>query len=156
MLQAYVIAQESPDLSTQNSALLIHPQSGQILCGAVNYQLGHVEHPERLQRPLKYKYTAHAEASVCLMAARAGIKTTGLIMFAPWAACIDCARCIILAGIKEVWTHELVSAHNQWSAEVKDGIALLREHSVVIHIIKDRLDPSGKTTIRRNEQLVPV
>jgi len=157
MLAAYKVAAEySTDLSTQNSALLIHPHTGKTLCGAVNSIPTFLEKPERFERPLKYKYTPHAEHSAIMMAARAGIKTVGLVMFAPWAACQACAMTIVLAGIKQVWTHQLADAHNQWNDDVKMGIETLRESGVEIHVILGQLDESGETKIRRNYELISV
>lgn len=157
MLDAYRLAAEySTDHSTQNSALLINPNNKRVICGAVNSIPLALSKPARYERPLKYKYTPHAEHSAIMMAAQSGIKTTGLIMFAPWAACQACAMTIVLAGIKELWTHRLVDAHNQWDAEVIMGLETLRECGVEIHILLDQLDLTGETKILRNGKLIPV
>jgi dCMP deaminase len=44
----------------------------------------------------------HAERAAIYACARHGVATSGCVMYAPWFACPDCARAIILAGIKEV------------------------------------------------------
>lgn len=50
----------------------------------------------------KYAVTEHAERAAIYKAAATGIPLAGATMYAPWFACTDCARGIVLAGIREV------------------------------------------------------
>jgi dCMP deaminase len=105
---AYGAARESPDLSTQNGAVLVDPITGTpILTTAACNHLprGVKTTDERLQRPLKYQYTEHAERGSIYLAASQGICTAGLILAAGWAACSDCGRGIIEAGISTLLRH---------------------------------------------------
>lgn len=44
----------------------------------------------------------HAERAAIYKAAACGVPTAGAVLYAPWFACTDCARGIILAGIGQV------------------------------------------------------
>jgi dCMP deaminase len=56
----------------------------------------------RIEGVDKYAVTEHAERAAIYKAAATGVATAGATMYAPWFACTDCARGIILAGIREV------------------------------------------------------
>ena len=101
--EAYLHAAEfSPDLSTQNAAILIG-RDGHVILKSVNkFPAGVQQTPERWERPLKYAYVEHAERNLIYTAAWAGVSTYGKIMICPWFACADCARAIVVAGIEEV------------------------------------------------------
>lgn len=155
MLQAYAFAAHSPDPSTQNSAVLLTPNNMEPIIMAFNYVPEKLQHVEGIyERPKKYDYILHAEENAIITAAVNGIKTKGLVMFAPWAACKHCARVIIGAQIAEVWTHTLEEAHNQWNEEVSVGLRLLKEAGVELHIIDGKLDPENRIQIRRNGKLI--
>ena len=148
MQKAYETALKSPDPSTQNSALLvdatktsrIKDMTGQwptnkIVCSDVNrFPEGVKDLPERWERPLKYKIIEHAERNVIFQAACMGISTYGLTMVSPWAACSDCARAIIEAGIVELVTDK--RAHDKspqfWMDEIEIAFMMLREADVKI------------------------
>jgi dCMP deaminase len=60
--------------------------------------------PERYLRPLKYKFTIHAEDNAVLLSARYGKALNGTIMYCWLFPCSDCANSITQAGIKKVVT----------------------------------------------------
>lgn len=66
--------------------------------------------------------TVHAEASAIAYAARMGIATEGAILYCTMSPCIDCAKIIINAGIKEV--------HFQVQYRDVSGIQLLQKAGV--------------------------
>ena len=105
MLLAYKVASEnSKDKSTQNSAVIVTP--GQLVAGVNGLNSRIADKPERHERPAKYMYYEHAERNAIYGCAAQGIATQGLTMIAPWAACADCARAIIAAGITHLITHK--------------------------------------------------
>lgn len=132
----YDVATQSPDESTQNGALLvsdtgvIHPE----LFGFNRFPTGVVYTPERWVRPTKYKFVEHAERVTILAHARAGVPTLGLTMVCAWAACTDCARAIIEAGIVRLVTHKQAAdrAPKFWADEVAVAFTMLREADVEI------------------------
>ncbi len=131
---AYEKAKESEDPSTQNAALLVS-DGGRVLVADTNrFPEGVITNKERWERPLKYKFIEHAERNVCYISAKQGIKTEGLTMVCPWAACSDCARAIIQSGIIRLVTHQ--QAHERspefWAKEIEIAFAMLKEAGVEI------------------------
>ncbi|MBI5152873.1 MAG: hypothetical protein HZA36_00195 [Parcubacteria group bacterium] len=131
---AYIIAKQSHDPSTQNGALIIN-DNGSILGDACNqFPRGVKETPERWERPLKYKIIEHAERNVIFHCARLGIPTSGLTMVCPWAACADCARAIIQAGINRLVIHKQAGDRSPefWQKEIDVAFEMFREAGVEI------------------------
>jgi dCMP deaminase len=135
----YRAAAGSPDPSTQNAAILCDHVRGHLIplehTLAVNdFPRGVHHHPERWERPNKYAFVEHAERASIYMAARGGVHTTGLIMVCPWAACADCARAIIAAGIRRLITHR--QAHDRspqrWTDSIDVAHLMLAEAGVTI------------------------
>lgn len=130
---AYKFAGCSDDLSTQCGAIIV-PVNG-ILCMGWNHIPSKLAgHPERLVAPDKYLYTEHAERSAIYDAARKGVSTTGATMYAPWAACTDCARGIIEAGIKTLVRHEKImsATPERWMEPIRVADIMLLEAGVNI------------------------
>lgn len=57
---------------------------------------------ERYERPIKYKWTEHAERNAIYFAARKGVCIKDAIIYIPWYPCADCARGIIQSGLSKV------------------------------------------------------
>ena len=151
--QAYFIATLGPDPSTQNAALLINDHVSCCMLFAVNdFPAGIDYSDERLTSPLKYNYVEHAERNVIYEAAYQGVSTYDLTMVCPWAACPDCARAIIISGIRELVTHQqaLDDTPERWWPAVEIGIDMLREAGVVVTIYDGAV---GGPQIRRNGRM---
>jgi dCMP deaminase len=58
--------------------------------------------PERLERPAKYLWTAHAELNAITNAARVGTSLKGCTMYVTNKPCSRCAGAIVNAGIRRV------------------------------------------------------
>lgn len=132
--KAYEKAKESADPSTQNAALLVNDAGNVLVMETNRFPEGVITNKERWERPLKYKFIEHAERNVCYVSAKQGIKTEGLTMVCPWAACSDCARGIIQSGIIRLVTHQ--QAHDRspefWAKEIEIAFAMLKEAGVEI------------------------
>jgi dCMP deaminase len=144
MRVAYQLAaDESTDTSTKCGALLIHPDDGRVILGGVNSFVNSdmAAHPKNYERPRKYWVTEHAERAAILKAAKRGISTSGLIMVAPWAACPDCARAIVLAGIPLVVSHKRAfdQTPKRWIELVIAGIEILKGGGVTYHLFEDHI-----------------
>lgn len=142
---AYEKAKESKDPSTQNAALLVN-DTGRVLVADINrFPESVITNKERWERPLKYKFVEHAERNVCYISAKQGIKTEGLTMVCPWAACSDCARAIIQSGIIRLVTHQ--QAHERspefWAKEIEIAFAMLKEAGVEIVIYNGTIGVEG-------------
>jgi dCMP deaminase len=73
---------------------------------------------ERLERPAKYLWMEHAERNAIYNAARCGTSLEGCTIYIELMPCMDCARAIVQAGIREV----VVSSDrmSQYSSEYYD------------------------------------
>lgn len=161
MLEAYRWAEKfSTDPSTQNGAVLV--RNGEIVAyGANHFPEGVRDIPERWERPIKYSYVVHAEAASILDAARCGIPTRGLTMYAAWIACAECSKMIIQAGIKEVVGHKpdpLSMAHiaqpnGSWDQSITIGMGMLEEAGVAVRYLEGKLDPTNTIEIKRNSKI---
>jgi dCMP deaminase len=58
--------------------------------------------PERLERPTKYLWMEHAERNAIYNAARCGTPLEGCTLYVEIMPCMDCARALVQAGIREV------------------------------------------------------
>ncbi|MFA5386372.1 MAG: deaminase [Candidatus Paceibacterota bacterium] len=137
---AYTKAQGSTNPSTQNGAILIE-DDGSIVLSAINsFPDGVVETQERQKKPLRYKFSVHAERNVLYRAALLGIKTKGLTMVCPWAACSDCAQAIIQTGIRRLVTHkQALDRSNTWQEDIELAFTMLREAGVEIIIFGGKI-----------------
>lgn len=127
MRVAYKVADDySPDTSTKVGALVIvgnkaDEGGGSVVQGWNHYTPGFGNKPEDFERPRKYKLIEHAERHAVYTAAKHGYCTTGGIMVCPWAACTDCARAIILSGLKKIIAHgnALEKTPERWREELE-------------------------------------
>lgn len=132
MAQAYSVARWSPDNSTQNGAVIVEPITGRLIGAGCNRPPDGVR--PRPNRPEKYLFTEHAERMAiynALCENRNDLE--GAIMICPWAACADCARAIVMSGIKVLIRHAdhpgtVNSAH--WTDSVSTGGIILHEGGV--------------------------
>lgn len=149
MHAAYLEAQKSTNISTQNSALLVDDNGNIILSATNSFPDGVVETEERQQnKEVRQKYSVHAERNVIYKAAKQGIKTEGLTMISPWATCTECAWAIIQSGIKKLVTHkQALDRSNSWAGDIEFAFEMLREAGVEIVIFEGKID-CGK--IRRS------
>lgn len=154
LVLAYKQAELSRDPSTQNGAVLVDPQYRLVVAGAPNnFPSGVIENDARWERPTKYWYVEHAERNAIYAAARAGIKTRGLAMVCPWAACADCARAIAQAGISVLARHrnsnDPTTTHARWDDTIVAGDQIFFEAGVTIV----ELDPIAGYKLRRNGEI---
>jgi dCMP deaminase len=59
--------------------------------------------PDRLERPRKYLFAAHAEANLISFAARVGIPTEGCTVVVTHTPCASCMRTLIQAGVTAIY-----------------------------------------------------
>jgi dCMP deaminase len=132
--QAYDWAWEnSDDPRTKTATLLV--RDGEVVAYGVNkIPAGVKKLPERLERPLKYKYVTHAERTAYYNAAKAGIKTEGTTAYTPWLACTDCAIAIIEGGSKTVVSHRAFNdkTTDRWAEDIVLALGMLREAGVEV------------------------
>jgi len=98
----------------------------------VNDDLDH-----RHERPLKYRWTVHAEMNVIAQAARPVLEGTTLLLTS-LHPCATCAGLIVQAGIKLVVTRRteqikrIESGREDWDNEAKIAMQIFREAGVEV------------------------
>lgn len=94
----------SKDRSTKIGALIIGVDGEPLSWGYNGFPRGVNDgKEERYERPLKYKWTEHAERNAIYNAARSGHKLCGASIFITGLCpCPDCARACIQSGIRKV------------------------------------------------------
>lgn len=97
---ASAFAARSKDRSTKVGAIIVDRNRNVRAEGWNGFPRGIDDDIEaRHERPIKYRYTEHAERNAIYSAARSGVSTEGCDMYCTHAPCTDCARAIIQAGI---------------------------------------------------------
>lgn len=134
---AYRLARSSPDPSTQNGSIIIDKQGSLLSSGFNAFPMGVQMSDERWERPGKYLFVEHAERAAIYRAAEHGVCTAGGTMVCPWAACADCARAIVCAGIKLLVRHQDASDRSPewWVDSIAVADTILAEGGVEIRDI---------------------
>jgi len=87
---------------------------------------------KRFERPLKYKYTAHAEQNAICQAAKSGTHTNGCTIYInSLPPCSTCARMIIQAGIIKV-VYQCKKIPKRWEEDCAIALEMLEEAGVEI------------------------
>lgn len=144
---AYDLASYSPDQSTQVGAVIIGGEDAIIGDGYNRFPHGVAYSPERWERPTKYAFIEHAERNAIYTCARWGNAAYGATMYATGAACADCARAIVQAGIARVVTHPRIS-HGAWGESVAIGDQIMEEGGVKLEIVEFTV---GKSIIKEGK-----
>lgn len=147
---AYREAARSRDASTQNGAVLVRLGKSGYGCNDLHPKWA--DTPDRRERPGKYLWTEHAERAAIFDAASRGVDTGGATLYVCWAACADCARAIVFAGVRRVvrhW-HPAMDARPDWAASCAVGDQMFAEAGVEVVTIREPLGVS----IRFNGSMV--
>lgn len=142
MGMVYDTAKKSKDLSTKIGAVIVR-DNRPILFGYNGLPPKVKDLPERMVRPVKYKWTEHGERNAIYCGARFGIATDGTTMYTQAIPCTDCARGVIAAGIVKLVVHkqteELFNKHSQWVDDCRLSREMLEDAGVAIEILDKTL-----------------
>jgi dCMP deaminase len=94
------VASWSKDPSTKVGAVAVNDAKAIVETGFNGLPRGVTDTPERMKRPAKYIWTAHAEENLVAHAARA--KLEGTTVYVTHFCCAPCTRMLINAGVKKV------------------------------------------------------
>lgn len=122
------VAMWSKDPNTQVGAVAVSDARAVLETGYNGFPRGVRDLPERMERPQKYLYTAHAEENLVAHAARKVLE--GSTVHVTHVCCNVCARLLINAGVKRV-----VLGDGAWSApkeQVEAAELMLAEAGVQI------------------------
>lgn len=93
--------------------------------------------PERHERPLKYRFVAHAEANAIFTAARLGISLDGCTIYiSTLPPCCECAKAIIQSGIANVVLEQYTTDNDRWASECKLAVEMLKEAGVTVNVAR--------------------
>jgi len=128
---AYRLAAASPDPSTQNGAFVLD-RKGTVIGESANTTTPGTSAylPGLLERPTKYAHIEHAERGAIYAACRGGHKPD--VMVAAWAACADCARAIILSGVRYLIRHDRADATGRWNESIEQGDEMMQRAGITI------------------------
>lgn len=103
LVQCLVLATWSKDRSTKVGALVVDDRRRILATGYNGFPTGVNDNPDyRHERPIKYKFTEHAERNCIYAAANHGVALDRCTMYCLRPTCSDCARAVIQAGLKRV------------------------------------------------------
>lgn len=144
MGMVYDTARKSKDPSTKIGAVIVK-EKRPILFGFNGIPQKLKDLPERMVRPIKYKWFEHGERNAIYCGARFGIATEGTTLYTQSTPCMDCGRGVINAGISKVVVHhqteELFSHHPQWASDCKMTKEMFAEAGIELVILNK---PLGK------------
>ncbi len=139
---AMLVSTWSKDTSTKTGAIVVGPDKEIRATGYNGFVRGvDDEVLERYERPTKYDFFEHAERNCIYNAVLTGTKLKNCTMYASHPPCTDCARAIIQAGIKTVYTRDLdiqgtKPAENTWREKLSFSEQMFKESGVELIKIK--------------------
>ena len=97
---AQQVSTKSKDIHTQVGAIAVDDFHRTLETGYNGFPMGVSDFSERMERPQKYLYTAHAEANLVATAART--RLLGATVYVTHLCCNECAKLLINAGVKKI------------------------------------------------------
>lgn len=95
--------------------------------------------PERAVGENRFIWLEHAERTTLFEAARRGLATDGGLLVSTYFPCTDCARAIVLAGVKTVATPRPEFDDPVWGESFRTSAAILGEGAVeVVYLAEDQ------------------
>lgn len=124
-------ASMSKDADTKVGAVIFSEKYGVEVSSGWNCLARGVKHVDgRNSRPLKYKYTTHAEMNAVANAALLGRSTGGMSLMVNLYPCTTCANMIVNAGIKKVYCPAPDYEHKQYGEDFKISETIFKEAGV--------------------------
>lgn len=122
----------SDDPNTQNGAVLVTSEGIAVDCNRL--PKGCMRTLERTTAPLKYSWMAHAESGAILRASGNGWATAGTTLVCPYAACVECAKTMIAAGVTVLIRHKqcMDRTPQRWKQSISLVDTMLKEAGVRI------------------------
>lgn len=104
----------------------------------------------------KYDYIEHAERAVIYRCVSKGLTTLNTTMYCPFIACPDCARAIVMAGIKCVVGHKTIwdLLPDRWKDRCEIGTSILKAADIGVCLYEGKVLNDGEFKIRFNGELI--
>lgn len=134
------VASWSKDESTKVGAVITTSDGKPLSWGFNGFPMGisdDVEHSDRNERPLKYRYTCHAERNALDLAASSVVNATMTVTLSP---CTECAKSVIQRGVKTVVVDDNGSIDNapvHWREDLTFAKGMLLEAGIdyMVHTV---------------------
>lgn len=127
------VASWSKDQSTKVGAVITTADGSPVSWGFNGMPMGiNDDVPERLERPIKYKWMCHAERNAMDLAPQS---LEGCIMFVTFSPCANCAQSIIQRKIKTVVVDANFSPDKmpeRWQEDMSIATEMLAEAGVLV------------------------
>lgn len=137
MALAGYVAGWSKDRSTQVGCVIVGPRNDVRAIGYNGFPRGCDDDAEhRHERPLKYRWTEHAERNAVYNAAAVGTPLAECRIYIPWYPCADCARAIIQVGITEVIAIEPKWDDERWGYDFAVTREMFQECGVNVRFFR--------------------
>lgn len=95
--------------------------------------------PERAAGDNRFIWLEHAERTALFEAAKRGLPTNGGLLVSTYFPCTDCARAIVLSGLKTVATPRPEFDDPVWGESFRTSAAILSEGAVeVVYLAEDQ------------------
>ena len=130
---AEYVSRKSKDPSTKVGAIAVGPDNETLETGYNGLPRGVADVQERLQRPEKYLWTAHAEENLVATAARA--RLAGSTVYVTHLCCNACARMLINAGVRKIFVGPGKTSMPEVQFEV--AMQMLKEAGVTVILDQD-------------------
>jgi dCMP deaminase len=134
---AYNVSSWSKDTSTKTGSVIVSYDGDPISWGFNGFPpLVNDDIPERMERPLKYKFIEHAERNAIYGATRTDLRSC--VLFCTHYPCHDCARAIIRKKIKTVVIDKRhgrngeTGFNERWDDSFTDSEQMFKEAGVTV------------------------
>tara|TARA_Y100000310_G_scaffold239405_2_gene242996 strand:- start:4273 stop:4722 length:450 start_codon:yes stop_codon:yes gene_type:complete len=132
---ALEVATWSKDPKAKVGAVLVSPCTRQFSFGYNGFPQGIKDSETRLEdTETKLALTVHAELNAIL---NARTNLTGWSLVTTKAPCLDCAKAIVQAGIREVICPPIKETLSNWGSSQAKAFELLNEANIMITIIEE-------------------
>lgn len=121
------IATWSKDPSRGVGAVIVSPLRQVLATGYNGLPRGVEDHPDRLERPMKYDLIVHAEMNAIIQCARNGVSPVGATLYSSFSPCIHCTLSIVQAGIQRVVTRSVALGDDHWNESIELSISMFAE-----------------------------
>lgn len=154
LLTSYEMATKSQDPSTQNGAVLLSAANLSVIgVGYNHFPLGVDSSHWHGDKEGKYARVVHAETATLFDAAKQGLSTLNSTLVCAWAACSNCAKHIVAAGVSRLVRHTFSNSGtdtgSHWYADCLVGDEIMLNAGVQII----EVDPvESDVVLRRNGQ----
>jgi dCMP deaminase len=135
--RAIAAAAASPNKIRKVGAVLV--AAGTEITGCNTFPPGIEALPERAIGDNRFIWLEHAERTAIFEAARRGIATDGGLLVSTYFPCADCARAIVLSGLKTVATPRPEFDDPVWGESFRTSAAILAEGAAeLVYLAEDQ------------------